>query len=203
MNRNSVLTAAFFLLVTASGARSQQPTPNTAQGEKPPSQAAAYQVAVQLYELEDGKRINSRSYNFIARPDESTNFRNGLRVPVPGSKEEVSNGGKDSSPTFRSEGPHYEDAGLQMQARIEEQEFRGERSRSLPAGTVGFDFNVELTALASQDQVNAGGPPVLRVTSQRINSIVPLDKPTVIASLDEVNSTHRMQVEVTVTKIRF
>ena len=73
----------------------------------------------------------------------------------------------------------------------------------MPAGTVGFDFDIELTSLATQEQVNASSPPVLRVTSQRVNGIVPLDKPTVIATLDEVNSNRRMQVEATITKMKF
>ena len=73
----------------------------------------------------------------------------------------------------------------------------------MPAGTVGFDFDIELTSLATQEQVSAGSPPVLRVTSQRVNGIVPLDKPTVIATLDEVNSNRRMQVEATITKMKF
>jgi len=73
----------------------------------------------------------------------------------------------------------------------------------MPAGTVGFDFDIELTSLATQEQVNASSPPVLRVTSQRVNGIVPLDKPTVIATLDEVNSNRRMRVEATITKMKF
>ena len=209
MKRNSILIGTLLLVTLGVPMLAQERQANTPPAEKPLSQATAYRVVVQLQEFEGEKRINTRSYDFIARPGEFTNFRNGLRIPVPGSKEDSTSGAAaGATPQFKSEGPRYEDVGLLMRAWLKEEDItRGEHRDTIwvkmPAGTVGFEFDIELTALATQEQVSAGGPPVLRVTSQRVNGIVPLDKPTVIATLDEVNSNRRMQVEATITKMKF
>ena len=92
MKRNSILIGTLLLVTLGVPTLAQEHQANTPPAEKPLSQATAYRVVVQLHEFEGEKRINIRSYDFIARPGEFTNFRNGLRVPVPGSKEETSSG---------------------------------------------------------------------------------------------------------------
>src|SRR5438067_251352 len=146
MKRNSILIGTLLLPTLCAQMLSQERPASPSTAEKSLAQAAAYRVVVQLHESEGEKRINTRSYDFIARPGEFTNFRNGLRVPVPGSKEETSSGSEAGSPPrFKSEGPKYQDVGLSMMARVKEEDIaRGEHRDTvwvkMPAGTVGFDF---------------------------------------------------------------
>ena len=43
--------------------------------------------------------------------------------------------------------------------------------------------------------------PVLRAVTQRISAVVNPGKPQLLTTMDDVNSTKRMQVELTATKV--
>jgi len=51
------------------------------------------------------------------------------------------------------------------------------------------------------DPRTAGSRPVLRGVTQRIGAVVNPGKPQILTSMDDVNSTKRMQVELTATKV--
>ena len=69
-------------------------------------------------------------------------------------------------------------------------------------GNVAISTNWDYTSLADEQAVNASTQhPVFREVRSSVEAVVPLDKPTVIAEMDDVASTQRYVFEVKVTKI--
>ena len=69
-------------------------------------------------------------------------------------------------------------------------------------GNVAISTNWDYTSLADEQAVNAATQhPVFREVRSSVEAVVPLDKPTVIAEMDDVASTQRYVFEVKVTKI--
>ena len=53
-----------------------------------------------------------------------------------------------------------------------------------------------------EQAAEAKGNPVVRTVTQSVSSRPVLGKPAVLSSLDDLNSRKRLQVEVTVTRLR-
>jgi hypothetical protein len=68
---------------------------------------------------------------------------------------------------------------------------------------VRIDITVTNFAIPEQntDPRMAGNRPVLRVVTQRVRTVLTTGRPQIVTSMDDVNSTKRMQMEVTATKV--
>jgi hypothetical protein len=68
---------------------------------------------------------------------------------------------------------------------------------------VSVDMSVSNFAIPGQNTDPRAGEsrPVLRAVTQRVSAIVSPGKPQILTSMDDVNSTKRMQVELTATKM--
>jgi hypothetical protein len=68
---------------------------------------------------------------------------------------------------------------------------------------VRIDVTITNFAIPEQntDPRTAGSRPVLRGVTQRVHTVLTPGKPQVVTSMDDVNSTKRMQMEVTATKM--
>jgi hypothetical protein len=142
----------------------------------------AYKVDFTLNELENGKQINTRSYSMLMGAENLPKWTELKRLRV-GSKVPVPTGGG---------GYQYEDVGMNIDCRL------------LPMGNgkVAIDTNWDYSSLAGDPGVNPNRQsPVFRQVRTSEEAVVPLNKPTVIAEMDDVASTRRYVFEVKVTKV--
>ena len=145
-----------------------------------------FKLAFVMYELEDGKRINQRDYMMIGRTDNHpSSIKVATKIPI--TTEEK---GNDKAYT-------YTDVGLRINCSMKEQVDR----------RMQLNCDIEMSSLVRPEQIasvtgNAGpGVPVLR--SMRIESweLLTMGKPAILTTVDDINSTKRMQIEVTATKV--
>ncbi len=152
----------------------QPPTPEAA---KPVD--TAYKLTFKIYELEDGKRINERTYVFPAianqRPRTSS-IKVGVRTPI----------------TVKEHETQYLDVGMNLDCTLEDVE-----------GKLTASISLELSNFAMPDQIEDprhGGDPVLRQMKQSFRIQLPAGKPVMLTSIDDINSKKRTQIEVTAIK---
>lgn len=153
-----------------------------AQESKPQSPISTYKLDYLFSELQDNKRINTRSYTVLVRSMDRGSIRLGNRVPI------ITGSSKEGGSQMQ-----YLDIGMNIDCRVEP----GSES------DITLFTNVENTSAApEQPGENRTGSPVLRQLRYQLNNIVPLNKQTLLGSADEVDGTRRYQVEVTATKVR-
>jgi hypothetical protein len=138
--------------------------------------AASFRLDYQIYEVEGGKRVNERSYTQLVNEGGSGNLRVGSRVPVPAGEK----------------GVQYMDVGLRINSRISEKD----------PGDVVLDADVDVSSFAVPEQADLKTSPVVRTLSQNVSTRPPLGRPTLLSSVDDVNSRKRTQVEVTVARVK-
>lgn len=130
-----------------------------------------------LYEVEGGKRTNERAFTLTVNEGAHGQLRSGTRVPI----------------TVGDKGVQYMDVGLKISGRVVER----------PDNDVTLDSEIEMSTFALPEQAaEAKGNPVVRTVTQSVSSRPVLGKPAVLSSLDDLNSRKRLQVEVTVTRLR-
>jgi hypothetical protein len=152
--------------------------------------ADSYKLEFSVHELDNGKRINSRSYSMLMRTASEAlpkygnvkNLRIGSKVPF-----STSTGTGTTSNSIQ-----YEDVGMNIDCRI----------LPMANGNVVVGANWEYSSLADEDAAKHDTlPPVFRQVRMNVESVVPLNKPTVLAEMDDVASTRHYVFEVKVTKI--
>jgi len=179
-----ILRLAFLLTFAASMLAQQVPkVPQSSSAKSDASdQEVVYKLSFAIYELQDGKRVNQRDYIMFARTNTaSSDIRVSTRVPVYSEDKQM----------------HYVDAGLNIRSSIKE---------DVP-GKLQASFDIEVSNFVLADQVpngltNPSSPnaPILRTINAQTRSSLTVGKPLVVASVDDVNSKKRMQVEVTATR---
>ena len=148
----------------------------------PPQSNAVYKLEYVFSEVQNGKRINARSYSTLLHSGERGSIRLGSRLPVLVSQ---ISGGTGSL--------QYIDVGVNIDCRIE---------RDVDSG-IALLTNVDMSSVApEQPGENRTGAPVVRQTKIQVDNIVPLEKKTLIGSADQVDGTGRFDFEVTATKVR-
>lgn len=68
-------------------------------------------------------------------------------------------------------------------------------------GKVGLDGQISFTYLSTADKNSPGGPGTTQV-QVNIHADVPEGKPTMVASVDDPDTTRKFEVEATVTKVK-
>ena len=150
--------------------------------EKPQSPISTYKLDYVFSELQDNKRINTRSYTVLLRLMDRGSIRLGDRVPI------MTSGSKDSGNQMQ-----YLDVGMNIDCRVEPSS----------ESDIALFTNVENTSVApEQPGENRTGSPMLRLVRYQMENVVPLNKQTVLGTADEVNGTRRLQIEVTATRVR-
>lgn len=161
----------------------------------PPAETQAkvdsiYRLDYVVRELEDGKRINSRNYSLSARTQEWASIRVGSRVPI-GTSGSQGPGGVQYS------GMQYQDVGIDIDSRPVEHD------HDFMLGTRFESSSVVTPDKPADERDNPYlKAPVIRRVRFDGYSLVPLGKPTVIATLDDVATNRRYEIEVTVTKVK-
>src|ERR1700686_4113477 len=140
-----------------------------------------YKMAFSIYELQDGKKINQRDYSLLVEANDrgANTLKIGTKVPI-----DSGNGGIT-----------YADVGFELRCSAAETV-----NNKL---AVSVDMTVTNFAIPEQntDPRTAGSRPVLRGVTQRVGAVVNPGKPQILTSMDDVNSTKRMLVELTATKM--
>ena len=143
-----------------------------------------YKVVFLIYEVEDGKKINERTYTLpvtsVDGNTRDTTMSVGSRVPI------VTGTAKGDT-TFQ-----YIDIGLNIHCSVVEQ-----------ADKFIVHGEIVLSNLATPEQGtdprNLG--PVVRQVKEEFTTLVPPGKPTLATTVDDLNSKKRTQVEITASKI--
>jgi hypothetical protein len=135
-----------------------------------------YKLDFVIKEVEGGKTVNSRNYSTTASTDKGTaaSIRTGSKIPM----------------TQGTGGFNFIDVGVNIDAR-NLQEMGGE---------LGLSVSAELSTAQPQEAPTM--PVVVRQNRWSSHLIVPLKKPTVIFSSDDLNTKRQMQLELTATPIR-
>ena len=186
-----MLSKVIFILALATSLGAQPPAKGSAeqpkkdpaetQDAKPPENF--YKLSFVLYELEDGKRVNQRDYTMIAKANvnPAPSIRISTRVPIYSEEKKM----------------QYIDAGLTLNCNVIDQ----------GTGKIQAHCEVNISGFVRPEQIpenrgNAIAPaPVLRSTNSNTWAILTMGKPSVIASVDDINSAKRMQIEVVATKL--
>ena len=152
--------------------------PAPAQDKKDEPMRNVYKLEFTVFELENGKRINERSYMLQLSDDRrGASTRVGTRVPI-----QV--GG--------DKGVQYMDVGLKIDAN-----FQGADDTA-----INLLINFETSGFALPEQSTQSGTPVLRNVSEQTAAKVAYGKPTLVSSIDDVNSKRRLQLELTATRVK-
>jgi hypothetical protein len=140
-----------------------------------------YKLEFTVFELDNGKRINERSYMLQLSDDRrGANTRVGTRVPI-------TIGSEKFGPSVQ-----YMDVGLKIDAN-----FQGADDAAIT-----LLINFETSGFAVPEQSTQSGTPVLRNVSEQTAAKLPYGKPTLISSVDDVNSKRRLQLELTATRVK-
>jgi hypothetical protein len=140
-----------------------------------------YKMSFSIYELQDGKKINQRDYSLLVEANGrgANTLKIGTKVPI-----DAGNGGIT-----------YADVGFELRCSAAE----------TVNNKLGMSVDMTVTNFAipeqNTDPRTAGSRPVLRGVTQRVSAVVNPGKPQILTSMDDVNSTKRLQVEVTATKL--
>ena len=175
----AVLCGVLTLGVLAA-AQDQKPPAEKSETSRAESAGALYRVAVSIGEVEGKSRINERAYTLLVRPrgpgqPHEGRMRVGSRVPVQTSKDQV----------------QYMDVGMKIDVE-NVREAEGQFT-----GTLSLEMNTVVPGEVAQ-----AGAPVLRNMSLSAPFVLAPGKPTIVGTVDDVNSKRTFQVEVTATKLR-
>ena len=133
-----------------------------------------YHLLFTVEEVGDsGKIVNSRSYSTTISDHSYNQIRTGTKVPVKSSdKGDI----------------QYIDVGVSVDCR-DAHEVNGKFAAAITA---------DISSIAA-DAETASQPPILRQNRWQANSLIPMGKPTVIFSSDNLQGKGKLQVELTAT----
>ena len=155
--------------------------------ETPKHVQRIYKVVFLLYEVEDGKKINERTYTVPVTSVDGSPHDSSITV---GSRVPVATGTAAGNTVFQ-----YLDVGLKIDCNVSEQD-----NKFIVHG------DVELSSIVLPDQgtgvhSDLSLQPVVRRIRQTFTTLVPPGKPTVVTTADDITSKKSMQVEVTATRL--
>jgi hypothetical protein len=183
MKRIPILAAALLLAASSLCLRAQS-------ANQPAAHAPEhfYQLKLVVEELDSaGRIINSRTYQTTV----STNPKSPAQTLKTGSRVPVATG--SYAATHADVQFQYIDLGVD--ARIEHTEEAG--------NDLEFRLRMEVSSMAAQSETIAGvNEPVIRQNTWDSDVVVPVGKPTVVFSSDDLDSKGKMQVQVTATPVQ-
>jgi len=173
----AIAVVAFCLtfIPNSASAQEEQGKGSAASEQKP---RVAYRIEFNVREMENGKRLNSRNYMMVVENESRGMVRVANRVPY------------QTGQTGEKQ-VQYQEIRMNIDCRPHE---RGE--------DVALTVNLDFTSFPPLEGEGSGMAPVLRTESTAVDPIVTPGKPTLIASLDDVSSNRRYEIEVTATKVK-
>ncbi len=175
-----------FVLMSLSLLQAQDATPRKDAGEAPRRVTKVFKVIYNIYELEDGKKINERSYTLPVRTvgdnaPRPSNLKIGNRVPI------------TSKETPQGSEFQYLDVGMNIECDVTEQS-----DKFIVFTGLDLSYVISADQIAEPHTLNL---PIIRSVKENSTTLVSPGKATLVTSIDDISSKKRMQVEVTVTRI--
>jgi hypothetical protein len=173
-----------FLAACSLGAQEDAKKKQERPDNEPAAKKAAvptYKMAFSVYELQEGKKINQRDYSLLVEANDrgANTLKIGTKVPI-----DAGNGGYT-----------YADVGFELKCSA------AETVDNKLAVSVDINFSNFAIPEQNTDLGKVGSRPVLRGVTQRVSAVVNPGKPQILTTVDDVNSTKRMQVELTATRV--
>lgn len=178
MRKSALILMGFALFTVA--AMPQEPKTSDAKAPEARTQTADvhyYHLEFVLKELgDDGRVVNSRTYDTsVSSSGKSSSVRAGTKIPIrTNDKDEI----------------QYLDLGVNIDC---------DSTRETPQG-LGLHISAEISSIASP---TSGGiqSPIVRQNQWQSMTLIPIGKPTILFSSDNLENKGRMQVEVTATPL--
>ncbi|HZZ38760.1 MAG TPA: hypothetical protein VFE06_06500 [Acidobacteriaceae bacterium] len=183
MKAIATFVAAFTLSLLPVAVRAQNAPESTA----PPVEQRFYRLHFAVEELDAaGKVTNTRSYEETAVTGDGHDqqIKTGSRVPI-------ATGSYGANANLANTQFQYIDLGVDLDVR----------NATEHADKLSFRLSANISSIARQTEIGGIGEPVIRQNSWDSNLIIPIGKPTVVYSSDDLDSKGKMQVEVTATKV--
>jgi len=140
---------------------------------KPVFQHTAYLLVYNVYELQGGKRVNTRTHKIVMSDNsQSAVSKSQMRVAIP-----------NTSPV------EYITTGMEISSRID----HFEQGSVLLITDVNMDY-------VSADPDHPNGRPILHKAEAQSSTTIKLDKPFLLAAVEDQSSNQTYQIEVTITK---
>lgn len=175
---NSVLILLCFSLFAAPATPQDAKSPE-AQASAPKTDAQYYHLEFVLKELDAaGRVVNNRAYNTSISTDGRNSYvRTGTKIPI-----RVND--KDNI--------QYLDVGVNIDCDMARETAQG----------IALQIKAEISSLANPPAGSEALTPILRQNRWQSMTQLPIGKPTVVFSSDNLENKGRMQVEVTATPSR-
>ena len=143
--------------------------------------ASAYRLDFSLNEMDDGKKVNTRQYSMHSRSGDWNEIRIGTKVPVESKQGEF----------------QYLDVGMNIRCRLTD------RSDMTSLGeNISLKVSADLTNFAVPEQQQQTMHPAIRQMRMEASTVAVLGKSMVVGIVDDPNSKHQYQLDVTVTKLK-
>jgi hypothetical protein len=160
------------LMSMAAASLAQTETPKPA-----PAPPKHYRLDFVLKEVDGGKVANTRSYSAIAETNQAVQIRVSNMLPLQGAPGQY---------TFHEVGVYF-DCGSAKEVQ----------------GQLALFVAAEIsTSVAPENPGAPGAPPLIRQNRWRSNVILPLRKPTVLFTSDDLTTKRQMQLELTAIPIK-
>lgn len=188
MKTIATFVAVFTLSLLPAGLRGQESKEAAAA-----SPQHFYRLQFAVAELDGaGKVTNTRNYEetIVTKGGQfggDQQIKTGSRVPIAtGSYGTNGNPANAANTQFQ-----YIDLGVNLDVRDVNE--NGEK--------LGFRLKAEVSSVARQTEIGGIGEPVIRQNVWDSTVMVPVGKPTIVFSADDLDSKGKMQVEVTATRV--
>lgn len=185
MKAIATFIAAFALSLLPATVQAQSAPEST-----PPPPQHFYRLHFAVEELDaEGKVTNARTYDetVVTGPGPDQQIKTGSRIPIAtGSYASSGSPANLTNTQFQ-----YIDLGIALDARGVHD--NGDK--------LTLRLKAEITSIARQTEIAGVGQPVIRENTWDSTLTVPIGKPTVVYSSDDLDSKGRTQIEVTATRV--
>ncbi len=177
--RKSALILMGFALFTAA-AMPQEPKTSDAKTPEARTQTADvhyYRLEFVLKELgDDGRVVNSRTYHTdVSTEREFSSLRTGTKIPIRTNDKDI----------------QYLDVGVDIDCGMVRETSQG----------LALHITAKISSLANPSGSSEASVPIVRQNTWSSMTLLPIGKPTVVFSSDNLENKGRMQVEVTATPL--
>ena len=150
-----------------------------------------YKLNYTVTELEDGKKLNTRTYSLMCENEASSQAsRWGAHLRV-GSRVPVATGSFVPAPSNGGTQFQYIDIGMNIDANM----------NTMDDGGLTLASTVEMSSVAESGVAGTSTNPVIRQLRASTNSVLTPDKPIILSTADDVGSKRRFEVQVVATKV--
>jgi hypothetical protein len=184
----AVLVMIAFTVAQENNASSAAPQDSSRQQNVRPPARETYRLEYTITEMEDGKKLNARSYSVMCEDRGSPTrgvLKVGSRVPVVSARD---------SPNALQAQFQYLDVGMNIDARLD----------VTASGDLTLQSDVDMSSVANGDRPTQvdGNPPVIRQLRVSSFNAITVGKPVVISTADDVASHRQFQIQVVATKLK-